>query len=85
LKLFKRRSEETIQKKKDRKIEECIKKATRRMNPIQAFMFRDNCLKNLEEKEWEKRTPNLNNIITKELFEENISENVCINAQKLLK
>jgi hypothetical protein len=55
------------------------------MNPMQAFMFRDNCLKNLEENEWKKRTPNLNDIITKELHEENILGNVGINAQKLLK
>jgi hypothetical protein len=51
---------------------------------MEAFMFSDNCLNNLEEKGWEKRRSKLYNIIIKELLEENISRNVDIDAQKLL-
>jgi hypothetical protein len=47
-------------------------------------MFGDNYLKSLEEKEG-KKASRLNNIITKELFEENIFGNVDIDVQKLLK
>jgi hypothetical protein len=47
-------------------------KANKKMNLMRSFLIRDNYLKNLYEKKWKKKTPDLRNAVSKELLEENI-------------
>jgi glycyl-tRNA synthetase beta subunit len=52
---------------KEKKIEQYLKKQTNNMKPIEAMLFRDNYLKQLQEK-GEKQTPDLENALTEKLM-----------------
>jgi hypothetical protein len=65
LKVYKRLTTNQAEKKKEEEFEEMIRKKTKKMNPYQAFMYRDRIMK---EQYGEKKQPNLENEMTEKLI-----------------
>jgi hypothetical protein len=73
LEVYKEKSAKEIQRLKEKKVEHHIKKQTKSMNPIQALMFRENCLRELQEKE-EKQTPDLEKVLAEKLMNDYLKD-----------